>query len=39
MRVSGHAPGITREYLPAGIIVDTAGTVSSVADDILAQLI
>jgi hypothetical protein len=28
----------TREYLPAGIIVDTASTVSSVVDDILAQL-
>jgi hypothetical protein len=28
----------TREYLPAGINVDTAGTVPSVVDDILAQL-
>jgi len=29
---------IARKYLPAGIIVDTTGTVSSVVDDILAQL-
>ncbi|MCT7378687.1 AAA family ATPase [Chelativorans salis] len=28
----------TREYLPAGINIDTAGTVASVVDDILAQL-
>lgn len=28
----------TREYLPVGINIDTAGTVPSVVDDILAQL-
>jgi hypothetical protein len=28
----------TREYLPAGIYIDTAGTVPSVVDDILARL-
>ncbi|MEI9409808.1 hypothetical protein [Mesorhizobium salmacidum] len=28
----------TREYLPAGIDIDTAGTVPGVVDDILAQL-
>ena len=28
----------TREYLPVGINIDTAGTVPSVVDDILARL-
>jgi hypothetical protein len=27
----------TRQHLPAGIIVDTTGTISSVVDGILAQ--